>query len=109
MFRVYATMDQRMAPSQVAAHARRAEALGYDGLNVPDAIHDGLTMATLALQATTRTAAYQYFEEDRKGSITPGKQADLVILGANPLLAEADTLKDIPIIEAFAPLKWPPV
>ena len=54
MFRVYATMDQRMTPSQVAAHARRAEALGYDGLNVPDAIHDGLTTAALALQATTR-------------------------------------------------------
>ena len=54
MFRVYATMDQRMTPSQVAAHARRAEALGYDGLNVPDAIHDGLTAAALALQATTR-------------------------------------------------------
>jgi probable F420-dependent oxidoreductase len=54
VFRVYATMDQRMTPSQVAAHARRAEALGYDGLNVPDAIHDGLTSATLALQATTR-------------------------------------------------------
>jgi hypothetical protein len=55
-----------------------------------------------ALQATTRSAAYQYFEENRKGSITPGKQADLVILGANPLLAEPDTLKDIPIIETFA-------
>jgi predicted amidohydrolase YtcJ len=55
-----------------------------------------------ALQATTRTAAYQYFEENRKGSITPGKQADLVILGANPLLVDPDTLKDIPIIETFA-------
>ena len=55
-----------------------------------------------ALQATTSSAAYQYFEESRKGSITPGKQADLVILGANPLLADPDTLKDIPIIETFA-------
>jgi predicted amidohydrolase YtcJ len=55
-----------------------------------------------AIRATTSTAAYQYFEEDRKGSITPGKQADLVILGSNPLLADPDTLKDIPIIETFA-------
>ena len=55
-----------------------------------------------ALQATTSSAAYQYFEENRKGSITPGKQADLVILGANPLLAEPDSLKDIPIIETFS-------
>jgi probable F420-dependent oxidoreductase len=53
-FRVYATMDQRMPLSGVAAHARRAEALGYDGLNVPDAVHDGLSAATVALQATTR-------------------------------------------------------
>ena len=33
---------------------RRAEALGYDGLNVPDAVHDGLLIAQAALMATTR-------------------------------------------------------
>ena len=45
MFQVYASMDQRMQPAQVAAHARRAEQLGYDGLNVPEAVHDGLLYA----------------------------------------------------------------
>lgn len=55
-----------------------------------------------ALHATTLGAAYQYFEEDSKGSITPGKQADLVILGSNPLLVDPDLLKDIPVIETFA-------
>ena len=55
-----------------------------------------------AIHATTLGAAYQYFEEDRKGSITPGKQADLVILGANPLQVDPDSLKDIPVIETFA-------
>ena len=54
MFDVYATMDQRMTPSEVGDHARRAEALGYDGLNVPEAVHDGLLMSQIALQATTR-------------------------------------------------------
>jgi probable F420-dependent oxidoreductase len=53
-FRVYATMDQRMPLSKVPAHARRAEALGYDGLAVPEAVHDGIAAATAALQATTR-------------------------------------------------------
>jgi probable F420-dependent oxidoreductase len=53
MFQVYATMDQRMRPSEVAAHAQRAEALGYDGLNVPEAVHDGLVSAATALNATT--------------------------------------------------------
>ncbi len=54
MFEVYATMDQRMPLSQVAAHARRAEALGYDGLSIPEAVHDGLLAAAVALHATTR-------------------------------------------------------
>lgn len=54
MFRVFATMDQRMPLSAVAAHARRAEALGYDGLNVPEAVHDGLAAAAIALEATAR-------------------------------------------------------
>ena len=53
-FRVYATMDQRLPLSRVAAHARRAEALGYDGLNVPDSVHDGLLVALMALQASER-------------------------------------------------------
>lgn len=55
-----------------------------------------------ALHAVTQGAAYQYFEEDEKGSITPGKQADLVILGANPLAVDADALKDIPVIETIS-------
>ena len=48
-----------------------------------------------ALHAVTQGAAYQYFEEDSKGSITPGKRADLVILGANPLDVDPETLADI--------------
>ena len=55
-----------------------------------------------ALYAVTQGAAYQYFEEGSKGSITPGKRADLVILGANPLTADPQTLADIPVIETFA-------
>jgi len=55
-----------------------------------------------ALHAVTLGAAYQYFEEDEKGSITPGKQADLVILGANPLSVEKNSIKEIPIIETIA-------
>ena len=55
-----------------------------------------------ALYAVTQGAAFQYFEEDSKGSITAGKQADFVILGENPLLADPVTLKDIPVIETIA-------
>ncbi|MDC0069075.1 amidohydrolase [Gammaproteobacteria bacterium] len=55
-----------------------------------------------ALHAVTLGAAYQYFEEDRKGSITPGKQADLVILGTNPITSDPNTIKDIPVLETFS-------
>lgn len=43
-----------MSPAAIGEHARRAEAMGYDGLLVPDAVHDGLLLAAFALQATTR-------------------------------------------------------
>jgi predicted amidohydrolase YtcJ len=55
-----------------------------------------------ALNAMTLAAAWQYFEEDRKGSITAGKQADLVILDRDPMSADADTLKDIRVLETIA-------
>jgi predicted amidohydrolase YtcJ len=54
-----------------------------------------------ALHAVTLGAAWQYREEDRKGSITAGKQADLVILAKDPRTAEAGELADIAIIETF--------
>jgi probable F420-dependent oxidoreductase len=45
-------MDQRLPLGDVAALARRAERLGYTGLQVPEAVHDGFLTALLALQAT---------------------------------------------------------
>jgi predicted amidohydrolase YtcJ len=63
--------------------------------------HQRLTVEE-ALHAVTLGAAYQYFEEDTKGSITVGKQADLVILGENPLTADPAELEHIPIVETFS-------
>jgi hypothetical protein len=37
-----------------------------------------------AIRCYTRHAAYASFDEGRKGSIEPGKLADLVVLGADP-------------------------
>lgn len=54
MFKVHATIGERTPLAEVAAAAQRAEALGYDGLNVPEAVHDGLLAAGAALAATTR-------------------------------------------------------
>jgi hypothetical protein len=55
-----------------------------------------------ALYAVTQGAAYQYFEEDEKGSIKAGKRADFVILEANPLAIDPLDLSDISIVETFA-------
>ena len=49
------------------------------------------------LRALTIDAAYQYGEEDRKGSIETGKLADLTILDANPTTVDAAAIKDIKV------------
>lgn len=54
-----------------------------------------------ALKSTTAWAAYQYFEEDRKGTLTAGKLADLVILDADPLAVDPTTIKDIRVLETI--------
>ncbi len=55
-----------------------------------------------ALHAVTLGAAYQYFEEDRKGSISVGKRADLVVLGSDPEAAAPEDVGEIPVLETFA-------
>jgi probable F420-dependent oxidoreductase len=54
MFKVYATMDERTKIAEAIERAKRAEAMGYDGLLVADSVHDGLLLASAALQATKR-------------------------------------------------------
>ena len=54
-----------------------------------------------ALQAITTNAAYQYFEEGSKGSLTTGKLADLVILDGNPVKVEPMAIKDIKVVQTF--------
>ncbi|MFR9753292.1 TIGR03617 family F420-dependent LLM class oxidoreductase [Nocardia sp. 004] len=50
----YAAMDPRLPLAAVPAYARRIEQLGFDGLHVPETIHDSLAVALLALEHTTR-------------------------------------------------------
>ena len=54
-----------------------------------------------ALKSITLDAAYQYFEEDTKGSISVGKVADFVVLGDNPLKVDKLAIKDIEVLQTI--------
>ena len=49
----------------------------------------------------TINVAYQYGEQDSKGSLEPGKLADLVILDKNPLKVDPMAIKDIKVVETI--------
>ena len=49
-----------------------------------------------ALKAVTINAAWQLFEDDRRGSITVGKAADFVLLSQNPLRVNPENIKITP-------------
>lgn len=51
-----------------------------------------------AMRVCTLNGAYASFEEKLKGSITPGKLADFVILGDDPRRVDPDRIKDIPVL-----------
>lgn len=54
-----------------------------------------------ALKAVTLNAAYEYFEENSKGSIKTGKRADLVILDDSPLEKDPLKIKDITVLNTI--------
>ncbi len=75
-----APIDQMLVVwSAVNRKSRSGQVIGPDERVTPYA----------ALKAITIDAAHQYWEDDKKGSIEPGKLADLVILSANPLAVKA--------------------
>lgn len=51
-----------------------------------------------ALRVCTLNGAYASFEEKSKGTITPGKLADFVVLGADPHTTDPDKIKDIKVV-----------
>lgn len=54
-----------------------------------------------ALKSITIWGAEQFFEENKKGTLTVGKLADLVVLDKNPLKVDPMKLKDIVVLETI--------
>jgi predicted amidohydrolase YtcJ len=54
-----------------------------------------------ALKAITINAAWQYSEQQSKGSLEAGKLADLVILDRNPLTVDPMAIKDVKVVETI--------
>ncbi|WP_052050434.1 amidohydrolase [Leptolyngbya sp. KIOST-1] len=54
-----------------------------------------------ALRGITADAAWQYFEEDHKGTLEVGKLADLVVLSADPLAADPMKMGEIQVLETI--------
>ena len=54
-----------------------------------------------ALRAVTANAAWQYGEEGEKGTLAPGKRADLTVLDRNPLQTPPEALRDIRVLETY--------
>jgi probable F420-dependent oxidoreductase len=54
MLEIWTVLDISLPLSRIGEEARRAEALGFDFVAVPDLIHDGIAAAALASSATER-------------------------------------------------------
>ena len=54
-----------------------------------------------ALRAMTIEGAYGAFQENVLGSLAPGKWADFVVLGENPLTADPDALAKIKVLQTW--------
>jgi len=59
-----------------------------------------------AIRIGTINGAYASYEENLKGSIQPGKLADLVVLGRDPFKEDPSTLVSIPVERTMTGGKW---
>jgi predicted amidohydrolase YtcJ len=59
-----------------------------------------------AIRCGTVNGAYASFEENLKGSIEPGKLADLVVLGEDPFKADPSSLVQVPVERTMVGGRW---
>lgn len=83
--------SMRVLSATVTRRTRSGDILGADECVPVD----------IALNAMTLWAAWQHYEDDRKGSLAVGKLADLALLDANPLTIDPDRLAGIKVQAAY--------
>ena len=83
--------SMRVLSATVTRRTRSGDILGADECVPVD----------IALKAMTLWAAWQHYEDDRKGSLAVGKLADLALLDANPLTIDPDRLAGIKVQTAY--------
>ena len=59
-----------------------------------------------AIRVGTLNGAYATYEENSKGSISPGKLADLVVLGRDPLRENPSSLVTVPVERTMLGGRW---
>ena len=74
----------------------------------PDTLHDPAERVTIEqmIEATTLNEAYQLLCDDRFGSITAGKEADLVVLGADITACDPEHIQDAPVLGTMTGGEW---
>ena len=74
----------------------------------PDTLHDPAERVTIEqmIEATTLNEAYQLLCDDRLGSITAGKEADLVVLGTDITACDSEHIQDAPVLGTMVGGEW---
>lgn len=83
--------SMRVLSATVTRRTRSGDILGPDECVPVD----------IALKAMTLWAAWQHYEDDRKGSLTVGKLADMTILDADPMTIDRDKLAEIKVTSTW--------
>jgi predicted amidohydrolase YtcJ len=94
----YPDVEEHLSPTHISPMGllyRSVTKIGVGGQQPPEWMLEKSLTVEQILPLLTINGAYATFDEDVKGSLTPGKYADLVILSDNPLDTSVDGLLGI--------------
>ena len=75
-----------------------AMGFGTTVCEAPDWLAEEVITVEEALRLMAIEAAYALSMEEKVGSLKPGRFADLIVLSANPITIDPDSLKDLEVL-----------